>query len=245
MRIGRRERLKRWIGMHSRTPLEHAAKELDLPLIGYGQAIGDAELIVVASFPQLLPPELLKIPAINLHQSLLPRHRGIDPLFWTYHSDDRESGTTVHWIDARADHGDIISRQSVPLARGRPLLDLYDELARSGSRQLAAAIDAIEDGSASHHPQQNGFAPDPAPAKRTWRVEFDAWPAERTWHFLRGIGATHGRLCRAPLGDDMPVAGAVAYAIESHDRKPGTWERGEGRTLRLFCPDGIVTASLP
>jgi methionyl-tRNA formyltransferase len=254
-RLGRRERVKRILGILPATSLAVAARELKLPTIIYVRDRFDetrrairqtgAELIAIASFPALLPPDLLDVPAINLHQALLPRHRGVDPLFWTYHSDDRASGTTVHWVEAGADCGDIISQRAVPLARGYPLLRLYDDLTRQGSEQLADAIDAIASGRAARLPQDPKMAThEPAPARRTWRVEFDVWPAERTWHFLHGIGATHGSICRAPSGEDMPVGPTASYSTIEHGRRPGTFERTDDRSIRLFCPDGIVTAAL-
>jgi len=252
--LGRRERLRRILGMSKPTPLAVAARELKLPTITYvrgrlddvRQTIRRADLITIASFPVILPADLLEIPAINLHPSLLPRHRGVDPLFWTYHNDDRETGTSVHWVEAAADSGDIISQRPLPLARGYPLLRLYIDLSQQGSVQIADAIDAIAAGTAKRSPQNANVAThEPAPNRRTWRVEFDAWPAERTWHFLSGIGASHGAMCRAPSGEPMPVGAKASYEVIAHQRRPGTWERADSRSIRLFCPDGIVTAALP
>jgi methionyl-tRNA formyltransferase len=249
-RLGRRDRLKRLIGRLAPTPLAAVARELRLHLTTYrhedsAEDLRNAgvDLIVIASFPAILPPAILQIPGINLHTSLLPRHRGIDPLFWTYHADDRESGTTVHWLDGGVDRGDILSQRVMPLVRGYPMLSLYDDLSRSGSVQLAEAIDAIESGVAARIPQDASVATDdPAPSKRTWRVEFDSWPAERTWHFVNGVGQMYGSICRDPAGADMPVGASASYTLKAHGRCPGTWERtGDGSAV-LYCPDGIVTA---
>src|SRR5262249_10811929 len=81
------------------------------------------ELVVVASFPSGIPSGALAAAArggVNLHQSLLPKGRGPDPIFWSYYNDDRETGSTVHWLDDRFDHGHIVSQRSMPIARGRP-----------------------------------------------------------------------------------------------------------------------------
>ena len=69
------------------------------------------DLLCVASFPFRLPDEVISaapLGAINAHPSLLPKHRGPDPLFWTYLDGDVESGVTIHWIDDGIDSGLVL-----------------------------------------------------------------------------------------------------------------------------------------
>jgi methionyl-tRNA formyltransferase len=141
------------------------------------------------------------------------------------------------------DAGDIISQQAVPLPRGYPMPLLYDDLSRSGSVQLAEAIDAIESNTAPRLPQNPAEATqEPPPTRRTWRVEFDCWSAERTWHFLSGIGSTYGSLCRDPSGADMPLGRSAMYSRVQHAKRPGTWERMRDGSVILYCSDGTVTS---
>src|SRR6185436_18205037 len=63
------------------------------------------DILCISSFRWLLSPAVLATAsrgAINLHSSLLPRHRGAVPLFWIFHSDDSETGVTVHRLTDRA-----------------------------------------------------------------------------------------------------------------------------------------------
>ena len=91
------ERMRHVFGRH-RSPLAG----LGVPLVDPAEVVRlRPDTIVVASFPHLLSPETLaaaRIGALNVHMSLLPRHRGVDPLFWTYWDDDREAGVTIHWM---------------------------------------------------------------------------------------------------------------------------------------------------
>jgi len=122
----------------------------------------------------------------------------------------------------------------MPIRRGMPNTELYYDLAEVGARQLPDVIDAIERGDAPRRPQSEALATHhPSPLTTPWSVPFDVWPAERTWHFLAGVGGMFGTLGRA-----------TSYSIEAHGRTPGTQER-DGDTLRLYGPDGVVEVAAP
>jgi methionyl-tRNA formyltransferase len=55
--------------------------------------------------------EVAPLGAVGVHPSLLPRHRGPDPYFWTLESDDRETGVTAHRLDAGYDTGPILAQR--------------------------------------------------------------------------------------------------------------------------------------
>lgn len=153
------------------------------------------DLLCVASFPRLLPPEVLATArhgAIGLHPSLLPRHRGPDPLFWTYLHDDEQAGITVHWLDGGEDTGDVIYQEAVPLARGRPVTELYAELVRRGAVLLERALEAISGGCAPRHPQDAARATrEPRPDSGACHIDREAWSAERVSHVLSGLGRSY------------------------------------------------------
>jgi methionyl-tRNA formyltransferase len=245
-----RKTWRSWLGRDP-NPL---AREARAPVLHYTKDTGDrlrafgADLLVVATFPHILPQSVFgaaRLGAINVHQSLLPRHRGSDPLFWAYHAGDTETGTTVHWIDDGCDTGDVISQQRVPIARGRSIRNVYFELAHTGAAQTVTAIDAIERGDAPRLPQDHAHATyEPPPLKSEWRVAFDEWPAERTWHFVSGVAELYGRFFKAPSGEPLPMNGARAWRTEAHGHVPGTWER-QRDTLVLYGPDGLVEATIP
>ena len=72
------------------------------------------ELIVSWFWTKRLPKELLAIaPAIGVHPSLLPRHRGPDPYFWAIDSGDEATGVTAHMLEPEYDTGAIL--RQVPL----------------------------------------------------------------------------------------------------------------------------------
>ncbi len=72
----------------------------------------EPDLLVVADYGKIIPKNILDIPrfgAINIHPSLLPRHRGATPIQSTILEGDKETGVTIILMDEQVDHGAIIA----------------------------------------------------------------------------------------------------------------------------------------
>ncbi|MBT8226984.1 MAG: hypothetical protein HKP61_13325 [Dactylosporangium sp.] len=66
------------------------------------------------TFPWWLPPELLRLPrygVVNLHPSLLPRHRGPIPVHWAIRAGDPTTGVTAHLMNEGFDTGPILAQE--------------------------------------------------------------------------------------------------------------------------------------
>jgi len=77
-----------------------------------------ADYLLVACWPALLPAEVISsvsIAALNLHPSLLPAYRGIDPVGDQLLTSDSCFGITLHLLNARLDEGDIVLQQALGL----------------------------------------------------------------------------------------------------------------------------------
>ncbi|MBU6293149.1 MAG: methionyl-tRNA formyltransferase [Planctomycetes bacterium] len=77
-----------------------------------------ADLLVVAAYGQILKPEVLgaaKLGGINLHASLLPRHRGAAPVAWAIASGDTETGVSVIRMTPALDAGEVIGVGKTPI----------------------------------------------------------------------------------------------------------------------------------
>ena len=201
----------------------------------------EADLIVVASFPYVIPRSLCalaRLGALNVHPSLLPRHRGADPLFWTFFYDEPAAGSTVHWVSDALDAGDIAEQQSVVVRRGVRYHELAAEMAMVGGALCVKVIDDLVAGRAKRTPQNEAMATsDPIPSVGGWSIDFDSWTAERLWHFLRGVGGSHPWAVRQVL----PAGEAVDFTIAPPARAPGTVER-INHAVRIYTRDGWVTA---
>jgi methionyl-tRNA formyltransferase len=98
------------------------------------------ELLVLADYGQIVPSELLELPhgALNLHPSLLPRHRGASPIPATILADDRESGVTLIRMDEGLDTGPIVAQTRVALD-GDESAPLLEETLEVAAADLLAA----------------------------------------------------------------------------------------------------------
>ena len=241
-------------------PLAELARRESLPVYPFDahqqQSLVDAlardkvrpDLICVATFPSILRQEVLQVGAgggINIHWALLPKHRGPDPLFWTYLNDDSTTGSTLHWLNERADAGPILLQREIPLARGRPIIDVYRELAAIGGELFTSAISLIRSGRSPREPQDEQRATnEPSRAAGTWRVDAAHWPAERVWHVVRGLTVGSASLLEDGRGVRLLHGPARGYSIGKYDRPPGTIEpAGDG--WRVFCADGYVDVEPP
>ena len=84
------------------------------------EAIRDLEpdLGILADYGQIVPQELLDVPRrgiLNVHPSLLPRHRGATPIPSTILEGDHETGVTLIQMDAGLDTGPIVAAERWPL----------------------------------------------------------------------------------------------------------------------------------
>src|SRR5262249_50279437 len=78
----------------------------------------NVELVVLAGFMRVLKAPMLEAfprRIINIHPSLLPKFPGLEA--WKQALDAKESmtGCTVHYVDDKIDHGDIIAQREVPI----------------------------------------------------------------------------------------------------------------------------------
>jgi len=97
------------------------------------------DAIVVVSFGQILPGELLDIPrfgCLNIHPSLLPLYRGPSPIASAILSGDRETGISIMLLDAGIDTGPILARQSLEIAPQDTTGSLEGKLAETGASLL-------------------------------------------------------------------------------------------------------------
>jgi methionyl-tRNA formyltransferase len=237
-RTGLREFVRQALGRS-----ENSLARLDVPLIDIAEvARFRPDLIVVASFPKIISVEILaaaRLGALNMHMSMLPRHRGPDPLFWTYWHDDRDAGMTIHWMNERVDAGDIAAQQAMPLARGVPSREAYMRLTAVGVELLAGVLGRVAGGETPRMPQDDALATYESAADiARARVPFAEWPAERVWHLLSGLGDQFNGMLVDAGGKRLGHGRATGYRL-TNDREPGRIVALDAG-YELHCRDGIV-----
>ncbi len=98
------------------------------------------ELVVLAGFMRILTPVFTEqIRAINLHPSLLPRHKGMHAIEKSFGDSFDEGGVSVHWVSAELDGGEIIIQKHIAKA-GHDLQSYTDAIKRIEKEALSEAI---------------------------------------------------------------------------------------------------------
>jgi methionyl-tRNA formyltransferase len=101
------------------------------------------ELIIVAAFGAILPPAVLSLPrfaCLNVHPSLLPRHRGPSPVANTILCGDELTGVTIMLMDAGLDTGPILAQEKVGISLMHTTGSLSSKLADVGARLLLETL---------------------------------------------------------------------------------------------------------
>ena len=134
-------------------PVKLAAEQLGLPVL-QPPTLRDAavleqlralnpETMVAVAYGQILRQELLDIPprgVLNVHPSLLPRHRGASPIAGAILAGDNETGVTIMLMDAGMDSGPILTQRGVPLSPDETTGTLTASLAELGADLLAETL---------------------------------------------------------------------------------------------------------
>ena len=106
-----------------------------------------AEVFVVVSYGKVFPEEFLALPKrfpLNVHASLLPRHRGASPIQHAILSGDKETGITIMRMAKELDAGDILLMEKTPIGPGENADQLRERLAEMGGQVLIKALQLVK-----------------------------------------------------------------------------------------------------
>jgi methionyl-tRNA formyltransferase len=101
------------------------------------------DVIVVAAFGQLLSQQVLDISpfgCLNIHPSLLPRHRGASPIPAAIIGGDEETGVTIMLMDVGLDTGPILAQKAIPIEPEDTAESLSAKLAQLGAELLGQTL---------------------------------------------------------------------------------------------------------
>lgn len=88
------------------------------------------DLIISIMCPQIIKNNILEIPkvtSINVHLALLPKYRGLFPLFHAFIRDEEYIGVSVHIINTYIDDGNILSQKKIKIEKDDNLFSLYEK----------------------------------------------------------------------------------------------------------------------
>jgi methionyl-tRNA formyltransferase len=166
-----------------------------------------------------LPKEILCAPrlgCINLHFSLLPRHRGAAPIERALQDGDAETGVTIMQMDEGLDTGPILLRRAVAIAPRATAAQLHEQLANMGASLLLQAMQGLATGQLKAEPQPAmGF---------TYAAKLKTHEGQIDW---RKTNVELDRLVRAL------------------NPAPGVWFSDRGERIKVLEAEAVAGAGAP
>jgi methionyl-tRNA formyltransferase len=212
------------------------------------------DVIVVCAFGVILRQAVLDIPAkgvLNIHPSLLPRHRGASPIAAAILAGDEQTGVTIMLMDPGMDTGPILSQQAIPISPWDTSGSLGERLAEVGAELLLEVLprwlaDEIEpqpqdDSLASQAPllrKEDGAIDWNLPAIDIWRRvrAFNPWPGA----FTTLAGQTLLIWEAWPLSVDSEEVPGTLLPLTPEQRQMLPPEGGEKETLAVQTGEGLL-----
>lgn len=158
-KVGRKQKL-------TKTPAKVAAEELKIPVYQPVKLSGSTEMadliamhadfIVTAAYGQFLPTKFLnsvKIAAVNVHGSLLPKYRGGAPIQYSLINGDQQTGVTIMEMVKKMDAGDMYAQKAIDIEKDDTAGSLFDKLSYVGRDLLLETLPKIANGTATKTPQ--------------------------------------------------------------------------------------------
>lgn len=118
-----------------------------------------ADAAILAAYGRIIPQRIINvfspIGIINIHPSLLPRHRGPTPIETTISAGDTTAGVSIMQLSAGMDEGPVYGQVSIPLTGNETKFDLHATLSASGADLLFDLLPGILSGQLAPKPQEN------------------------------------------------------------------------------------------
>jgi len=200
-----------------------------------------ADAGVVAAYGKILPAAVLETPPlglVNVHASLLPRHRGAAPVHRAVIAGDRVTGVSIMRVVQALDAGGVFATVERPIGPDDTSADVEHDLARLGASLLLDVLDRLADGRAIETPQDDSAATYAHRLRKEeglvdWRASASAihnqvrglqpWPM--AWAF---IGGRRLIIVRTRTVPDSPAGGPAPGSIVQITKDALRVQTGEG-----------------
>lgn len=222
-------------------PVVEAARRSGLA-VAQPEKLGAAEFVeplrnlqldaaVVVAFGRLIPSRVLTVPRlgfVNLHPSLLPRHRGPAPIAWAIACGDAETGVSTMLLDAGMDTGPVLLQRRTPIGPKERTPELEVRLSLLGAELMVETLAGLAAGRLEPTPQDPALATmTPKLDRRDGRIDwtapaeflalrcraFDPWPGLYT-NFRGARIKVHGLEALAGRAPEEPVGTVLALSTD-------------------------------
>jgi methionyl-tRNA formyltransferase len=239
------------------TPVRDMAEALGIPVHTNANAkdrqcfefINDLrpDVIVVVAYGSILPRELLALPpmgCVNLHASLLPRHRGASPITEAILQGDSVTGLTTMLMDEGMDTGDILMQKEITIHDEDTAADLTNKMLEPGADLVVKTLLGLEKNTIAPRAQEHDQATYTRPLAKSdglidWRK--DAPYLSRLVRAMNPWPVAHTRLGKDTIRvwKAEPVTGSAEVGVlQSMDQRGGLVGAGKGllRLLEVQAP---------
>ncbi|GHP12854.1 methionyl-tRNA formyltransferase [Lentilactobacillus fungorum] len=192
--VGRKHKIQQ-------TPVKVLAEKLNIPVYQPTKLSGSPEmqrvidlhpdLIVTAAYGQFLPTKMLnavKVAAINVHGSLLPKYRGGAPVQYAIMNGDQQTGISLIYMVKKMDAGDILAQRAIPIKKGDDTESLFAKLSLVGRDVLLETLPKIIAGDVQPIKQDEAqvvFSPNIKPEEEKLAFEKSAFLVDAKVRALR------------------------------------------------------------
>lgn len=200
------------------------------------------DLVVTAAFGQILSKKLLDVSrmgTINVHASLLPRHRGAAPINWCLIQGERVTGVTTMLTDAGLDTGDMLLKREVEIGESETAGELTERLAQVGADLLVETVRRYAAAEIVPEKQnENEMTYEPLLTKELGKIDWKQ-EAQAIANLVRGVNPWPGAYT-AVAGGTLKIWLARPADAQT-DQAPGTVIRASAKEgLFVACGGGTA-----
>lgn len=213
-----------------------------------------SDFLVIASYGKMVPESIFTLPKIaplNVHPSLLPRHRGASPIQSAILEGDQETGVSIADVTKELDSGDIFGQVKTDIGENENALELSERLAVMGATLLIKIIDQFSSGKISRTKQDSSKATYAKKLSRSLgKIDWEKpascihnevrayypWPSAFTFFSRKRIKILETRVLKAQQAGSNAVPGTVT-SIEHNKSFHITTQEGSLEVIRVQ-PEG-------
>lgn len=213
------------IGRHqtmTEPPVKILAKKFNIPVYQFQkiktldtyQVLSDLQqkhaidAYVIVSYGKIIPQNILDLPkkgVINVHGSLLPKHRGASCVQAAIAAGDQHAGVSIMLLDAEMDHGDILAQAKTEIIETETGGELHDRLAQLGGKLLTGTLVDYFENKITPQPQDHALAT-----------------------YCKILNREDGKI------DWNKSAKEIVNLIRAYNPWPGTWFEWQGKRIKIL-----------
>ena len=224
---------------------------LRLPEVEAQFAAMEPDVMVVASYGRILPPEILAVPAmgcLNVHPSLLPKYRGSSPVAEALLQGDTVTGVTIMLLDEGMDTGPIVAQEEYPVLADDTSESLTIRMFERGAELLVRTLPAWVNNEITATPQDESKATYSRRLEKSdGALDFTS-PAKQLSNQVRALHPWPGAYCSwkgqtLKVLKALPLPAGAANPEDLTGATPGkvvALKSGEATSLGIVTGDGLL-----